>query len=65
MSIILRVDGLLGNLAGTVYGGQVSEKSLENVAAWAIMPLRAERNAVQLTFRAVYWRFLWDLMEIS
>jgi hypothetical protein len=23
MSIILRVDGLLGNLAGTVYGGQV------------------------------------------
>jgi hypothetical protein len=25
MSIILRVDGLLGNLAGTVYGGQVSK----------------------------------------
>jgi hypothetical protein len=25
MSIILRVDGLLGNLAGTVYGGQVMD----------------------------------------
>jgi len=31
MSIILQYDGLLGNMAGTVYGGQVSDYPIFNL----------------------------------
>ena len=31
ISIILQVDGLLGNMTGTVYGGQVTLESLTKI----------------------------------
>jgi hypothetical protein len=57
MSIILRVDGLLGEITGTVYGGQVSVTSpiLGSVAIASVEYVMHE-GVFSQTLRNRIWR---------
>ena len=47
MSIILEVDGLLGKMAGTVYGGQVTDTS-RTAKPTRVRPLASPKNRASI-----------------
>ena len=47
MSIILEVDGLLGKMTGTVYGGQVTDTS-RTAKPTRVRPLASPKNRTSI-----------------